>query len=144
MTSQISINVRWHFWRREVPRNEWLPELARITGFPRSWVSLFLNGDIDDADLKQHEVTMLGKIAGLGTDVYHVWIAGYGPYESDVLKSNLRYLINSPGRGGKKVLAEELGVDPTTLSRWLNWSFVPHASTLRQMVSHFGLASGTD
>jgi hypothetical protein len=104
---------------------------------------LFLNGHIDDADLKQDEVAMLGEIAGLGPDADYIRQASYGPDERDVLKENLQYLLNSLGRGGKKVLADELEVYPTTLSRWLNGS-VPHASTLRQLVLHFGLASGTD
>jgi transcriptional regulator with XRE-family HTH domain len=121
-----------------------LTELARRTGIPESRIRLFLNGDIDDVDLKQHEVTMFAEVVGLGHEPDHLRHAGYTLGDCNILVENLRYLLNSLGRGRKKVLAGELGVDPTTLSRWLNGSFVPQASTLRQLVFRFGLPPATD
>lgn len=144
MSCHISMNVRCLLWRKGVPRSGWLAELARRTGLPRARINSFLNGDTDDAALEQHEVAMLAEIVGLGEEADHLRHAGYALDDCDVLSENLRYLLNSLGRGGKKALAGDLGVDPTTLSRWLNGSFVPQTSTLRQLVSNFGLPPNTD
>jgi transcriptional regulator with XRE-family HTH domain len=37
-----------------------------------------------------------------------------------------------------------LGVEPTTVSRWLNGSYKPQASNLRRMVTYFELPPDTD
>jgi transcriptional regulator with XRE-family HTH domain len=103
-----------------------------------------LNGEIEDARLDQKEVEMIAEVVGLGSEPDQLRHAGYALADCDVLIENLRYLLNSLGRGGKKTLAGDLGIDPTTVSRWLNGSFVPQTSTLRQLVSHFGLPLDID
>jgi transcriptional regulator with XRE-family HTH domain len=89
-------------------------------------------------------LAMFGEVVGAGDEPDNLRHAGYALDGCNVLVENLRYLLNSLGRGGKKVLAGELGVDPTTISRWLNGSFIPQTSTLRQLISHFGLPPHTD
>jgi transcriptional regulator with XRE-family HTH domain len=81
-------------------------------------------GFTDDPELLRHEGYVLG--------------------DYDILRENLRYLAGSLGHGGKKGLAAGLAVDPTTISRWLSGSFDPQNSTLRQLVSYFGLPLETD
>lgn len=144
MSRDVSINVRCLLWRKGVPRAEWAGELARKTGIPFARISAFLNGDLDDVALDSGELSMLAEVVGLGDEADNLRHAGYAFGTSDLLAENLRYLLNSLGRGGKKALAGEIGVDPTTLSRWLNGSFVPHTSTLRQLLSHFGLPPETN
>jgi transcriptional regulator with XRE-family HTH domain len=62
----------------------------------------------------------------------------------NVLVENLKFLFDTLGRGGKKSVAEELGVAQTTVSRWLNGSYEPQAYNLRQMIIYFGLRPDTD
>ena len=46
--------------------------------------------------------------------------------------------------GGKKALAAEFGIDPTTVSRWLNGASQPIERSLRQIGAYFGVPSGVD
>jgi transcriptional regulator with XRE-family HTH domain len=144
MSSHISINVRCLLWTKRVPRGEWASELVRKTGIPLARINAFLIGDIDDANLNPQEVAMFAEVVGVGIEADNLRYPGYAFANSDLLTENLRYLLNTLGRGGKKGLAGEIGVDPTTLSRWLNGTFVPQTSTLRQLISHFGLPPNTN
>jgi transcriptional regulator with XRE-family HTH domain len=60
------------------------------------------------------------------------------------LAENLRFLFSGLGHGGKKSLASKLGIDPTTVSRWLSGAYEPQPASLSQLVSEFGLPSGTN
>jgi len=62
----------------------------------------------------------------------------------NVLSENLRLLFSTLGHGGKKAIALELGIDPTTISRWLSGAYEPQLASLRQLVSYFGLPPDTD
>lgn len=144
MGCNISTNVRCLLWRKGLSRSEWLPELMRKSGLSHTWLVRFLNGEIDDAELNRHELAMFAELVCVGDEPDNLRHAGYAFDGCNILVENLRYLLNSLGRGGKKVLAAELGVDPTTISRWLNGSFVPQTPTLRHLISRFGLPLDAD
>lgn len=144
MSCHISTNVRYLLWRRGVDRSEWANELAEKTGIPKDRIRSFLVGDIDDAALGADELAMIAEVVGLGDEPDNLRHAGYAFADADILTENLKYLLNSLEHGKKKDLARAIGVDPTTLSRWLNGSVVPQRSNLRQLVFHFGLHHDTN
>ncbi len=62
----------------------------------------------------------------------------------DVLRENLRRLIGSLGPSGQKRLAQGLGFDPTTVSRWYRGKHKPNPTNLGKLRGGFGLPEGTD
>jgi len=62
----------------------------------------------------------------------------------DALRQNLRRLVGSLGSGGQKRLAQDLGFDPTTVSRWYRGKHRPNPANLDKLRSYFGLPEGTD
>ena len=72
------------------------------------------------------------------------WQDLLGEGKVNVLVENLSLLLNSLERGGKKELADKLGIAQTTISRWLNGSTEPQRPTLEKLVRYFGLPYRTD
>ena len=131
-------------WERGVPRDEWVTWLESHLGWSPSQIARLVRGDLDDSGLGEREVAELSALFGMSEKEqdlrYRDLVAEYG----NVLGENLAYLLNSLERGGKKSLADAVGIDPTTISRWLNGSFSPHRTTLQALASHFGLPAGID
>src|SRR5579862_6429005 len=101
MSSHVSVNLRYLLWRKGIQRNEWLSLITRKTGLTSMRVSLLLRGRIEDADLNSQEIGMLAEVAGIGGEPDHLRLEGLGLADCDVLRENLRYLLNSLGHGGK-------------------------------------------
>ena len=62
----------------------------------------------------------------------------------DILAENIRYLINGLPHGQKKEFAAKLGVDVTTVSRWIGGAQRPTKKKLEEIGKYFGLPPGTD
>lgn len=62
----------------------------------------------------------------------------------DILAENIRYLINGLPHGQKKEFAAKLGVDVTTVSRWIGGAQRPTKKKLEEIGRYFGLPPGTD
>ena len=62
----------------------------------------------------------------------------------DILAENIRYLINGLPHGQKKEFAAKLGVDVTTVSRWLGGAQRPTKKKLEEIGRYFSLPPGTD
>ena len=62
----------------------------------------------------------------------------------NVLVENIRYLVNGLPHGQKKEFAASLGVDVTTVSRWLGGAQRPTKKKLEEIGKYFGLPPGTD
>lgn len=142
MDQQISTNVRYLLWRQSVPRERWELWIAGRTSLSRHAVGGLIRGETDDATVTTDE---LRELAGaLDLDAEALRYSDLSTEGVNVLVENLRFLFDSLGRGGKKVVALELGVDPTTISRWLCAACEPQAASMRQLVAFFGLPSTTD
>ena len=61
----------------------------------------------------------------------------------DILAENIRYLINGLPHGQKKEFAAKLGVDVTTVSRWIGGAQRPTKKKLEEIGKYFGLPPGT-
>jgi hypothetical protein len=103
-----------------------------------------VSGDLPDEQASEECVQQLAQAFELSGDDDNLRFADLVADECNVLLENLRFLFESLGRGGKKSFAIEQSVDPTTVSRWLNGSYEPHASAVAQIVAYFGLHPLTD
>ncbi len=61
-----------------------------------------------------------------------------------MLTENLRRLLADPGDQTKAQLAEELGVSPATLSRWIGGTQIPDKTARGMIANLFGLRSSEE
>ena len=137
---RLALNLRYLLWRREEPREGWVRALhAQVPRWPIERVRVVLSdgtqnyGELQDLaeafGITEEELTHADLVAESGVDV---------------LLENLRYLAETLARGGKAELAEFLGRDATTISRWLRGNSRPPAVTIKQISRFFGLPADTD
>jgi transcriptional regulator with XRE-family HTH domain len=143
--TQVSRNVRFMLWLRELPRIDWIKWVSDRTGLSLATCrELLMDTTADDA-LKPAELRALSRAFDLADDGSDLRYSDFlGDSGRSVLAENLKYLFNSLEHGGKKQLARSFGVDPTTVSRWLAGTSEPQGPGMRQIVSHFGLPPDTD
>lgn len=144
MDHQISRNVRYLLWRKAVPRERWGLWLLGRTSLTRHAVTGLVRGETDDTSIPVEELRELARALDVDEEGESLRYSDLAAEGVNVLVENLRFLFDSLGRGGKKVVAIELGVDPTTISRWLCASCEPHPGSMHQLVAYFGLPAGTD
>lgn len=144
MSDHVSVNVRYLLHRNDVPRSEWTSWLARRASLDPQTAKSLVRGLLADEQVSDNDLRKIGGAFELAYETENLRFQGFAYAGHNVLRENLRFLLGSLGHGGKKSLAGELNVDPTTISRWLNGSFEPQPSTLRHIVSYFGLPPITD
>jgi len=93
-------------------------------------------------DLTSKEKKALEKATGLAPEE----LSGdlLEKHDGDVLVENIRHLIDGLPHGQKKEFAAKLGVDVTTVSRWLGGAQRPTRKKLEAIARYFGLPQGTD
>lgn len=103
-----------------------------------------MTGNLQDdqiaPDVLQRLAAAFGQDDG-GESIRFADLVGDG---TDLPRENLKFLFESLDRGGKKRLAAELSIDPTTVSRWLSGASQPQGPSLRHLSDYFGLPAGTD
>src|SRR5687768_1995651 len=105
MSSQVSLNVRFLLWRKEIPRPEWTVWLSQRTALPREVIWSVISGDVDDSKLTEAELGELARGLGL-EDVEALRFSALPQEHTNVLLENLRYLFGSLEHGRKKSLAK--------------------------------------
>jgi hypothetical protein len=141
---QVSTNVRYLLWRKGVPRNQWEAWLSARTTFGGSLSRALVAGLLPDEQVTTEALKDLARVfdqADEGESIRFGNLVGDG---TQVLVENLRFLFDALGHGGKKHVAAELSIDPTTVSRWLSGAFEPQGPSLRQLVTYFGLSPNID
>ena len=139
---QVSVNVRFLLWKRDIPRQKWAVWLGSRCSWDQRALQALMSGKLADAHI--NEDALLSLTEPLGIDATCLRFDNLIQPPDELLQENLRYLLNSMERGGKKTLATALAVDPTTISRWLNGSYIPKGPTLGRLVDYFGLPRNTD
>ena len=147
---QVSENVRFLLWQEGTKPHQWPKRLRARLGTRLG--AYYWTGPSGDSALRRLlfgdrlEDTEIGDIAQSFELSEEDLRSGDLMREAgiDVLQENLRQLLGSLERGGKKQLAMELRLDPTTISRWLSAKSRPAAPTLAQLVRYFGLSTSTD
>jgi transcriptional regulator with XRE-family HTH domain len=144
MSHQVSTNVRYLLWRRGTPREQWEAWLSARTSLSSSLSRLVVSGQMLDEQVTSDALRSLARVFDCADDGESIRLDDLVGEATNILVENLRYLFKDLGRGGKKQLAAELSIDPTTVSRWLSGAFEPQGPSLRQLVAYFGLPPDTD
>ena len=115
--------------------------LANRTGYEYCRAEELLLG----GDARPGEIERIAAVFGVSQED----VAGADLVERarvDVLLQNMCRLIDSvnlvvrTGRGAKKLLADELGVHPTTVSKWYSGEQEPTRENLDALLRYFGLS----
>ena len=144
VSEQVSTNVRYLLWRRGIPRDQWEPWLSTRTMLGRAFSRDLVAGHILDGQITPDELRELARVFEQVDEGESIRFDDLVAGGTHVLVENLRFLFDSLGHGGKKQVAAELSIDPTTVSRWLSGTFEPQGPSLRQLVAYFGLSPDTD
>jgi len=139
---QVSTRVRHQLWKQGLAKTEWKhwldQRLPREGGRNSDLLAGRLRDDLIDED---YLLSLAGVFDLEPEDLRFGQSLGS---KVQVLVENLNYLIKGEGFGGKGRLARELGVNPTTISRWLGGESIPPATTQARLAIHFRLPKGTD
>jgi transcriptional regulator with XRE-family HTH domain len=133
-------NIRYLLWKGGAERKDWASRLSKWLGCSLPRAEQLLEGE--GGELTTKEKKALANLTGLSPeDLSADLIEKQGV---NVLVENIRHLINGLPHGHKKEFAGSLGVDVTTVSRWLGGAQRPTKKKLEEIGKYFGLPPGTD
>ena len=144
MSHQVSTNTRYLLWRKGVLRDQWEGWLVSRTSLGVGMAKSLVAGRLPDEQLSTEALRDVARAFEHADDGESLRFGDLAREGCNVLLENLRFLFESLGHGGKKVVAAELSIDPTTVSRWLSGAYEPQGPSLRQIVGFFGLPPDTD
>ena len=136
----VTRNIRYLLWKEGEERRNWKTRLSVWLGCSPERAADLLEGDGEALTAKEGEILAqktglkIGELSGNLLAVHGV----------DVLTENIRHLIDTLPHGQKKKFAAKLGIDVTTVSRWLNGAQRPTKTKLKQICNYFGLPPDTD
>ncbi len=138
---RLAPNLRYLLWNEGVDRETWVDRLADRTGYEYCRAEELLLGSTPRAE----EIERIAAVFGVSQeDVAEVDMVSRSGV--NVLLQNLRRLIDSThlvvdkGGGAKKRLADDLGVHPTTVSKWYSGEQSPTRENLGALRRYFGLS----
>lgn len=140
----IARNVRFLLWKRGLAREQWSATLSSRLGWYRDMAENFVRGDVSDANVTPLQLSQLAKEFGFDGEEGDLRFRDMVSEAGDILGENIRYLFGSLPHGGKKALAKHLGVNQTTITRWLKGEFPPSKGALRALAAYFGLPPNVD
>ena len=134
----VTRNLRFLLWRGGISREQWATQLAGWTGSDSQRGTALLQGRTLPVPAE------LDQLANsTGRDAGEIQF-GDLTAEVSILEENLRYLVEAPKRGQKKVLAEHLAISQVTLSRWFAGKQQPTRKYLNEIKVYFGLPASVD
>ena len=133
-------NIRYLLWKEGADRKDWPSKLAKWLGCSLRRAEELLEGNGEALTSKEKKV--LEKETGLAPEE----LSGdlLEKHGGDILVENIRHLIDGLPHGQKKEFAAKLGVDVTTVSRWIGGAQRPTKKKLEEIGKYFGLPPGTD
>jgi len=137
---RLKRNISYLLWKEGADRKDWPSKLAEWLGCPLQRAEDLLKGEGED--LTSKEKRALEKATGLAPE----GLSGdlLEKHGEDILVENIRHLIDGLPHGQKKEFAAKLGVDVTTVSRWVGGAQRPTKKKLEEIGKYFGLPPGTD
>jgi transcriptional regulator with XRE-family HTH domain len=137
---ELQKNIRYLLWKEGADRKDWPSKLAEWLGCPLRRAEDLLEGEGEGLTSKEKKA--LEKATGLATeDLSGNLLEKHG---GDILVENIRHLIDGLPHGQKKEFAAKLGVDVTTVSRWIGGAQRPTKKKVEEIGKYFGLPPGTD
>ena len=137
---RLKRNIRYLLWKEGTERKDWRSKLAEWLGCPLQRAEDLLEGEGEDLTSKEKKA--LEKATGLAPEELSRDLLE--KHDGDILVENIRHLIDGLPHGQKKEFAAKLGVDVTTVSRWLGGAQRPTRKKLEAIARYFGLPQGTD
>lgn len=131
----VAKNIRYLLWKEGEERKNWETRLSAWLGCSLERAVDLLEEDGESLTAKEGEILAQKtglKIEELSGDLLAV-------HGVDVYTENIRHLINTLPHGQKKKFAAKLGIDVTTVSRWLNGAQRPTKTKLKKICNFFGL-----
>jgi transcriptional regulator with XRE-family HTH domain len=137
---ELMRNIRYLLWKEGTERKDWPPKLSERLGCRLQRAEDLLEGE--GKNLTPKEKKALEKATGLAPE----GLSGdlLEKHGEDILVENIRHLIDGLPHGQKKEFAAKLGVDVTTVSRWIGGAQRPTKKKLEEIGKYFGLPPGTD
>jgi transcriptional regulator with XRE-family HTH domain len=140
----IARNLRFLLWREGLKREQWAPTLASRLGLYPSVAEQLVRGGLADTHISSVLLERINQVFGFESKEGELRFRDLVSEAGNILGHNVRYLIDSLPHGGKKKLANALGVDQTTVARWLKGTFPPSKSMQIALGARFGLPSDVD
>lgn len=139
--SGLARNLKYLLQKKGVSRDERVRTLAESLGCGQEKAQALLEGDQND--LSKEELKALAKLSGMSEEA--VLSGDLMKIEKvDIFARNLEFLLDRLPHGKKKHLAESLGVDQTTISRWGSGTQRPTKNKTIAILNYFNLPSTTD
>jgi transcriptional regulator with XRE-family HTH domain len=137
---ELMRDIRYLLWKEGTDRKDWPSKLTEWLGCSLRRAADLLEGEGEDLTSKEKKA--LEKATGLAPED----LSGnlLEKQSVDILVENIRHLIDGLPHGQKKEFAAKLGVDVTTVSRWIGGAQRPTKKKLEEIGKYFGLPPGTD
>jgi len=137
----LSQNLRYLLLEKGIKRSHWIETLSVSIQCDLRRAEAFLEGQADD--LSDGETRALVQFSGM--DIEKLKSENIiDTRKADVFSLNLSFLLERLPHGKKKHLAESLGVDQTTISRWGNSTQRPTKKKMRALADYFNLPKTID
>jgi len=137
----LSQNLKYLLLEKGIKRSDWNETLATSLRCDRRRAQSILEGQTDD--LSRGEMEALVQFGGM--DFENLTSENLiETNQADVFSLNLSFLLERLPHGKKKHLAESLGVDQTTISRWGSGTQRPTKQKIRALADYFNLPKTID
>ena len=139
--SYLSQNLKYLLLEKGIERGKWIETLASSLRCDKRRAQAILEGQFDT--LSQDEIELLSNFSGMTLEK----LASENLIEArkvDIFSFNLSFLLERLPHGKKKHLAENLGVDQTTISRWGNGTQRPTRKKMEAILDYFNLPRNVD
>ena len=138
----LGTNLRFLLWKEGVGCRDWARNLAEKLGCPLARAEELLEGYGEIVSLTAKEKKVLAASTGLELDDLSADLLRKNAV--NVFAENVRHLVGTLPHGMKKEFAAKVGVDATTVSRWIGGAQRPGKKKLEEICRYFGLPAGTD
>jgi transcriptional regulator with XRE-family HTH domain len=137
----LSQNVKYLLLEKGIKRSEWRQTLATSLRCGQERAQAILEGEA--SDLSEDEKEGLTRFSGMASEKV-ISQDLLRTNKVDIFSRNLSFLLDRVPHGKKKHLAANLGVDPTTISRWGNGTQQPTKRKIAAILDYFSLPRTTD
>ena len=139
MTGLFSLNLRYILWQQGKPQESWGAEVVAWANCSEDRVWQLLKSE----QPRQPEIESISQATGYGQDelVFSDLLQESG---LDIWQENVVYLVNSLGHGENGKLAQALGIQGSTISKWKRRSQTPEKTHKLGIQSFFGVPTAID
>ena len=137
----LSQNLKFLLLEKGIKRSNWIEKLAVSLQCDQRRSQAILEEQTDN--LSQNEIEALVRFSGM--DFEKLALENLlETKKADVFSLNLSFLLERLPHGKKKHLAQNLGVDQTTISRWGNGTQQPTKKKIKALADYFNLPKTID